>query len=286
MRRPEWLKLVRGARAVLLVSYGELSGYLLSQLASAVVMDVPIIRWWVGTDVFNVISRDELRRNAARVDRIVAANVAVAPHLVDELATVGIRAQYVPSVIDTDISDIVVQDWTGALKPVLVYMPGLRKEFFGIGVIAPIIADNPDLTFFVVGDESHSLAVYPNVESFGWVSEMRHLYLRAGCVLRNTVHDGMPRMLIEAMLRGLYAIYSWPLPGSWQARTSEETQAALSRYRSMTTPNTDGRTAMLEMLHDRPDVRMSELIVNASIPLSQRMRGMSMAMTSGALPER
>jgi hypothetical protein len=43
---------------------------------------------------------------------------------------------------------------------------------------------------------------------------------------------------------------------------------------------------MLEMLHDRPDVRMSELIVNASIPLSQRMRGMSMAMTSGALPER
>ena len=34
-----------------------------------------------------------------------------------------------------------------------------------------------------------------------------------GCILRVTQHDGLPRMLIEGLLRGMYAIYAWPLAG-------------------------------------------------------------------------
>ena len=280
MIRSDWVKLLRSAKAVLLMSYREVGGYALSQLATAVAMDVPIVRWWVGTDVLNVITHDALRRNAARVDRIVARNVAVATHLVDELATIGIRAHYVPSVLDVDPTEIAVTSWTRETKPVLVYLPGRRKEFFGLVVIELVIASNPDLTFLVVDDETHSLAAHPNVESLGWVSDMRPLYDRAGCVLRITEHDGLPRMLIEGMLRGLYAIYSHPLRGSWEAHTTAEIDAALERYRSATSPNMEGRSATLEMLGDRPDLQMSEVIDRATIPLQQRVRGMSLAVRS------
>lgn len=275
--RAPWVRLLRSAKAVLLLTYSEVSGYVLSQLATAVAMGVPVVRWWVGTDVLNVITRESLQRNAARVDRIVSTNVAAAPHLVDELGTVGIRARYVPSVIDADLSGNAVMEWSGRTRPVLVYMPESRKEFFGIEVIEPVIAGNPDLDFLVVADDSHSLAVYPNVESFGWVSSMQHLYDRAGCILRITAHDGLPRMLIESMVRGAYAIYSWPLPGCWEAHTSDEINEALANYRTASAPNLEGRSAMLEMLRERPDLQMSHVLSEASTPLKQRIVGAKIA---------
>ena len=116
------------AKAVLLLSYGSVTGYVLSQLATAVAVGVPVVRWWVGTDVLNVITRENLQRNAARVDRIVSTNVAAAPHLVDELDTVGIRAQFVPSVVDADISGSALMEWSDVTRPILVYMPESRKE--------------------------------------------------------------------------------------------------------------------------------------------------------------
>jgi hypothetical protein len=277
LQRAPWVRLLRSAKAVLLLSYGEVTAYVLSQLATAVAMGVPVVRWWVGTDVLNVITRESLQRNAARVDRIVSTNVAAAPHLVDELSTVGIRAQYVPSVIDADLSGNEVMEWSGATRPVLVYMPESRKEFFGIEVIEPVIAANRDLDFLVVADDSHSLAVYPNVESFGWVSNMQHLYDRAGCILRITAHDGLPRMLIESMVRGAYAIYSWPLAGCWEAHTSEEINKALESYRAASAPNMEGRRAMLQMLRERPDLQMSTVLAEASTPLKQRIVGAKLA---------
>ncbi|MBK5189305.1 MAG: hypothetical protein JJD97_13770 [Gemmatimonadaceae bacterium] len=54
----------------------------------------------------------------------------------------------------------------------------------------------------------------------------------------------------------------------------------------MTAPNAEGRNAMLEMLRDRPDLQMSELIANATIPLKQRMRGMSLAVRTTIFAER
>src|SRR5665213_3942259 len=85
MSRGEWIRQLRSATAIVRVSYAKVDVYLLSQLATAVAMDVPIVRWWVGTDVLNAISREAIRRNVARVDWIVSTNVAVAPHPVDEL---------------------------------------------------------------------------------------------------------------------------------------------------------------------------------------------------------
>jgi hypothetical protein len=283
--RREWVRLVRSAKAILFLTYNEVDVYLLSQLATAVAMDVPIVRWWVGSDVLNAITRKEVQAWALRIDRIVSANVAVAPHLVEELATIGIRARFVPSVLDPGIVPLTMESWSERTRPVLLYLPDTRKEFYGLGVVEPVIASNPDIEFIVVADQTHALSSYPNVESLGWVSDMRILYARAGCVLRITAHDGMPRMLMEALLRGLYAIYSWPLAGCWEARTEEEISEALVRYRATTGPNVRGRDAVLEMLSTRPDEKMSGVISDASVALPRRMHAMGLAVRTKVFPE-
>jgi hypothetical protein len=275
--RREWLRVLRSAEAIVLVHYQTLDAHLFSQLAAAVALDVPIVRWWVGTDVLNVISREDVRRSAARFDRIVSTNVAVAPHLVAELATVGIDAQYVPSVLDPDLAEPERSGWDGTVRPVLVYLPSLRKEFYGVQVVERVIAANADLRFIVTGDDTHSLAAYSNVESLGWVSDMRSVYARAGCILRVTEHDGLPRMLIEGLLRGMYAIYSWPLAGCWEARSEEQINAALARYRTMTHPNEEGRAAMREILSSRPDQKMSAVIGDAAVSLATRGHALGLA---------
>lgn len=275
--RLDWLRMLRSAKAVVLVSYLVVDAYRLSQLATAVASNVPLVRWWVGTDVLNVITRDEVRESAALLDRIVSANVCVASHLVDELATAGVHAQFIPSVLDPDLIPSGVTPWSDEIKPILVYMPSGRKEFYGLSVIEPVIAENPDLDFIVLADETHALASHPNVESFGWVTDMNGIYARAGCVLRITDHDGLPRMLLEALLRGLYAIYAWPLSGCWEARTKDEIETALSRYRAVTQPNLAGREAILEMLSARPDRQWESVLTSTFVPLAARARALALA---------
>lgn len=277
MRRTEWLRVLRSADAIVIVSYHAIETYCLSQLATAVALDVPIIRWWVGSDVLNVIARDDVRRSALRLDRIVSTNVAVAPHLVEELATAGIHAQLVPSLLDPELVRPDVAQWSDTVRPILTYLPGKRKDFFGIGTIEEVIKANPDLEFIVVADETHALAAHPNVESLGWVPDMNQVYDRTGCILRITAHDGMPRMLMEGMLRGMYAIYSWPLAGSWKARTQTEVHTALARYRAMREPNSSGREAMLDLLSGRPDRMMSKVIADAAVPVKTRGHALSLA---------
>ncbi|MGH7620738.1 MAG: hypothetical protein ACREMU_00195, partial [Gemmatimonadaceae bacterium] len=199
--RGEWRRELRSAQAIVLLHYQSIDRYLLSQLAIAVVQNVPVIRWWVGTDVFNVLTRDDVRRSAKRFDRIVSANVAVAPHLVEELASAGIRARYVPSVLDPDLDAPSVVAWEHSPRPMLVYLPDSRKEFYGLPVVEQMIEANRDLRFVILADQTHALAAHPNVESLGWVTDMSELYDRAGCVLRITEHDGLPRMLMEGVLR-------------------------------------------------------------------------------------
>lgn len=286
LTRAEWIRQLRSAEAIVVIWYHAMPAYTLSQLAMAVALNVPIVRWWVGSDVLNVLAREDVRRSASRLDGIVSTNVAVAPHLSSELASVGIHAEVVPSPLDPDLVTSEVAESTDHVRPILMYLPGTQKEFYGFEIVQRVIEANRDLRFIIIADETHALTSHPNVESLGWVDDMKSLYSKAGCILRITKHDGLPRMLIEGMLRGMYAIYSWPLNGSWQARTPEEIQVALDRYREASLPNVVGRAAMLRLLGERPDLKMSRLIAAAAVPVKIRGRALSLAVQTKIFPER
>ncbi len=239
-----WLRLARRSDALVLVQYWDPDIHLRRQFQLARLFGCLTVRWWVGTDVLKCLRCVAMAEAARALDVAVDLNIAVAPHLVEELRGIGIGAEYVPSVCDLAA--------LGAAPPavlprcVLVYLPTDRQDFYGQDAAAAAIEANPDLRFLVVGDDTHALAAYPNVRSLGWVADMDRIWPQVGALLRITEHDGLPRMVLEALARGRHVIYSWPLAGCWLARSRDDVQRHLTRFRTAG-PNHAGRAAAMEI---------------------------------------
>lgn len=246
-----WIKRVRQVAALIMTRYDAPDLFHLRQIALARAAGRPIVRWWVGSDVFACLENGPIRRGAQTLDKFVTLNIAVAPHLVDELASIGIAAQFVPSVLAFNPQSIAV-DSGPPPAAVLVYLPADRDYLFDEEIIRRAVEANPDLKFLVVGENHHSLAGFANVESLGWVEDMESLWQRVGGLLRITRHDGLPRMVLDALLRGKYVVYSWPLEGCFLAKTFDEVQAGLCRMRAAQEANLAGAEAVRTMLQPDP----------------------------------
>ena len=279
--RSRWyrLTLLLNADAIVVLSYGALPMLTLRKLALAAAIGVPIVRWWVGSDVLNCLRMDRVKRSALLLDTLVAANVAVAPHLVGELRTIGISATCVPSFVDDSREN--GGPWNPEVaRRVLVYLPNTHADFYGADLVGEVIRANADLSFVIVADREHRFAGLSNVESLGWVDEMENVYRRVGILLRVTKHDGSPRMVLDAMLRRRHVIFSGCFPGCWLARTFSEVHERLAMLRTLRGPNDEGRAAAIELLTPPPAERFVGVLreVARSVSVSHRVRAILTAL--------
>lgn len=244
-----WAGLVRRNDALVHVRYDDADAFLRRQFHLAQVFGCIVVRWWVGTDVHHCLQASEHARAARALDAAVDVNLAVAPHLVEELAGIGIRAVHSPSVCD-----LTAAEQASSPEPlpsaVLVYLPGDRRAFYGEAMVVAAIEANPDLSFIIVSDETHTLARFPNVRSLGWVEDMESVWPQVGAVLRMTEHDGLPRIVLEALARGRYVIYAWPLPGCWHAGSAADMHLHLDCFKRATGPNAAGPEAARALAED------------------------------------
>ncbi len=234
-----WIRLFRQHHVIIHVAYNGPDLHSIRQLSVARSLGTPIVRWWVGTDVLNCLTDPETKRAALLLDRIVACNIAVAPHLVEELSTIGLKSRPIPSVVDSR------GEWpqVGSKrlpKKVLVYLPTNRFEFYSGPAVEELIRRNSDIEFIIVADELNRFTEYPNVESPGWMDDLEPVWSRVGCLLRITRHDGMPRMVLDALRRRKHVIFSWPFPGCWCAQTLADIHDKLREFSQATADNSDG----------------------------------------------
>jgi hypothetical protein len=254
-----WLRLVRKSDVILFVGYVGPSLYTIRQLALAASLGKPVVRWWVGSDVLHCLQHPAGARWARLADKLCAESVAVAPNLQTELSSIGLNTKLIPSVVDLEFLNTEPPHLlTG--RDILVYLPTSRGSFYGEEVVRSTIEANPDLRFLVVADAEHRFEQYRNVESFGWVKDMRPVYDRAGCLLRITQHDGLPRMVIETLLLGKYVICSHELPGCWPARNFVDVQHWISLFRNSTASNIAGAAAMKALLTPAPEIQFANLL--------------------------
>lgn len=254
-----WLRLVRRADVIVYVGYNGPEPYIIRQLALAVVHGKPVIRWWVGTDVLRCVESVTLARCARLLGAMCAKQVACAPHLQSELAGIGIQTKVIPSVTNSEAMRL--EQPAGPLpRGVLVYLPTAKGPFYGEETVGRIIRANPDLRFTIIADERHRFRSCPNVESLGWVQDMKPLYDRIGCLLRITRHDGLPRMVLEALLMGKYVICSQAVPGCWVAKDFEDIQTYLRAFRNCSSVNAEGADSVRTLLNPPPDVQFASLL--------------------------
>lgn len=253
----DWLKASRSSDVGIVVKYGKLDSFLLRQLGLAVASGLPIIRWWVGSDVLYALTDKHIKASAVSLDKITTKQIAVSPHLVDELGSIGIASDYIPSVVDT-AEPLPSSCFTQ--RALLVYLPTDRLDFYGAPAVQIAIEENPDVQFLIVADESHSLAHFSNVQSLGWVSDINSLWDQVGGLLRLTQHDGMPRMVIDALMREKWVIYSWPFPGCQLAQQPHQLFSEINVFKKMDSPNIIGPSKVRGIITPNPTDLWANLI--------------------------
>jgi hypothetical protein len=254
-----WINMVRACDAVVWIGYDGPCLPTVRQLALAVVLGRPVIRWWVGSDVLYCIRDRAVRARARILASFSAENIAVAPHLAEELSLIGVRAKVIPSLVKPGFRTPVSANGR-CNRAVLVYLPASRASFYGERIIGPVIRANPDLPFVIVGDDDHRFRGIENVDSLGWVEDMKPVYDRVGCLLRVTEHDGLPRMVLEALLLGKYVIYSGRFPGTWLARTYEEAQEKIAMFKRRNSLNTEGVNVAKGLFTPPPEIEFSRTV--------------------------
>ncbi len=268
--RRDWWRSALSSHAMVLVDYGCPDWRETVRLTLSALSGRPLIRWWVGTDVLDCMQDPDSLRFAKYVSTFTTANVAVAPHLVGELAQIGLEATCIPSVLDSRRYDGQGQPTGRPARRILAYLP-TRSSFYGEEVVRRAIEANPDIEFLIVGTTcSGWVSQYSNVKHLGMVEDMPSVYSQAGCLLRVTQHDGLPRMVLESLLQGKYVIYSWPFDGCWLARDFPQVQAAIERFRLAEEPNFAGIEGARRFLDPDPARRFANLV--RRIVLHERSR--------------
>lgn len=205
------------------------------------------VNYWVGTDVLTALTNPVMQRKALRATRFIHTNLADAPWLADELKTIGITAQMIPlpSAIGFDLRSAPGQ------PGVLAYLPNERADFYGAPVVQALARRLPDLPFAVVAGTADRQPAISNVTYLGWVQDMQPLYARYPILVRVTRHDGLPKMVREALAYGNQVVFRYAFPGCHHATNADEAFAAVERILAEGCPINASGSQHLRTVYDR-----------------------------------
>jgi len=259
---PRWISDIRWADTIVFQDYDGPSDYVIRQLALATVLGRPIVRKWSGTDALRCTTDTRFQTQARRLNSIVAVNLTEAEHTREELAESGIKLKVTPP--NLDASPVLRAD---EYKPLalLTYLPSMRPEFYGSRQVRYAAERNPDICFVIVADDTHALSDLPNVKSLGWIDDMESIWPQVGGLLRLTEHDGLPRMLLDAMARGKYVLFSRPMQGTWHVTDNATLDAALHAFKTAKTINQQGLEAAQRLLRPDNNRKLLDNLTDAAI---------------------
>ena len=247
----QWIRRVLRADVLMYITYGPCHPWFMRRVGVAAMLGRPMIRWWVGSDVLNAIQDPAVAAAARRMDRFVFRNLTHVPRLAEELAGVGVRAQVIPPPAPP-VPSATAPCWSPQLaRSILVYLPAERADFYGARVVEELAERRPDVAFYLLRDDGKRFAGRANVVSMPWTDDMESVYAKIGCLLRITEHDGLSRMVVEALARGKHVIFSWPLEGCILAHNAAEAEQALRTIEAKGGPNLQGPHAVADICSSR-----------------------------------
>lgn len=191
-------------------------------------MRKPIAVIWAGTDVVNVRNTESAvaRTRARRYHHVACSHETAA-----ELQSLGIEARVLRLAVATPPEAIAP---FGDFR-VLSYLPGHNETLYGAETIRSAARRFPDVPFDVIGNrhirERRRVA---NVTYHGWIGDTNPLVDASTVLLRPTQRDGggPPLMVLEALARGRYVIWSRECPGAFRGRSLDEIVSQLGWLRA------------------------------------------------------
>lgn len=254
----ERLRAIRRADAV----YSTAHGFSYRFFALVKTLGKRSVNHWIGTDVLRAISSQSWARQAKLTDVFIDKQLTVAPHLVHELASIDLQAGLVP--ILPDHTGIGIRTSSPRKVSVLTYLPDARPDFYGAEVVYGLARQFPNVSFVVVAGTSHVQPELPNIEYLGYIQNMDRLYEQAPILIRMPEHDGLPKMVLEALIRGNQVIYNYDFPYCYRAANLEEAAACLMQIIADGCPiNHDGHRYVVEKYDQQASI---EKLMAALLP--------------------
>ena len=181
--------------------------------------------------------------------RCVTRHYACAPTLVKELDMAGVSAAYLPVLhhIPADPQPL-PPEWR-ILTYIGFHANADTRDFYGWQTVLRLAADYPDLRIDVVGRGAALGDVPPNIRCIGYVDDIPAVLKKVRGLLRITYHDGMPRMILEALALGRYVICNISIPETRTVINYEETARAIEELREATAPNYRGADYIRQHFH-------------------------------------
>ncbi len=221
----------------------------LTQLFRFRFAQIPIVYHWIGSDVQRIVKDAPLHRRLKKwlIDFTPAFHLTVYEPLRTELARVGIPARLLP---------LVPAEFPAEPLPlpenfaVLSYIPTQRWDFYRGAQIVEVARMMPRVDFHIVAAPAMENAP-PNVRFHGYVDEMRPLYQQCTALVRLTNHDGLSKMVLEALAYGRYVLWNHPFPHCRFVETVEDVHRELLALSKQEDINREGLEFVKQHFHPR-----------------------------------
>ncbi len=203
----------------------------------------PVIWHWIGTDVVQFRQMHQTHRGWRRALAFRVAcqwacgHVADSDDLANELLTLGIRAETVrllPETIEADVIPFPEK------STVLAYWHPQFRDAHRASDIMKLAEAFSDTKFLIAGDSGEGLSAPQNVEFLGWLPNLLDVYPRVSILVRLVQHDSLSAMVLEALARGRYVVYSKDFPQTETASNFEQAKNILQTLLNRREPNIAG----------------------------------------------
>jgi hypothetical protein len=202
---------------------------------------------WLGPDV-EALKRDERLRRRMQSDAFT--HLAQSADVSQQLNGVGIKARIVPLAAAANVGEVRPLPATFTL---LLYVPRERPELYGrcqYEWLMQELADAP-VHYIIVGGGAISVPRGVSNEQLDWVPDLAGVYDRSTVLVRFTKTDSFSTMVVEALMRGRFVLWSNEFPFATRVTDYHDLAAQvrdlLERHaRGSLTPQIGAATAMIE----------------------------------------
>lgn len=177
---------------------------------------------WIGTDVFNFINQKKSFRKCKIIQRFIDRNLTVSELLQEELEYKGVKSEIVPILPEYVSGEIGLP---ASKHAVLAYIPQGKEEFYDINLTLDVARNFKGINFYIIANDGSCIKDYDsNVFFLGRINEkeMDLIYNKVSVLIRIPKHDGLPKMVLEALLMGKEVIYKYEFPHCYHAENYQE----------------------------------------------------------------
>lgn len=199
----------------------------------------PIFYHWIGTDVYRFTKDSFIKKQAKKllIKSSVVSNLIVGQNLKDKLSNLGISSTVLPLVHLETVSEFPPLPTKFSI---LIYLPKSHWEFYCGHMMMEVARLFPQIDFHILasGDIPDSPG---NMHTHNIVDDVGPFYKNCNALLRMTVHDGLAKMVLEALSYGRNVIWSESFPYCHKANNLNDLERVIKTLLQKPSLNEDGK---------------------------------------------